>query len=206
MSEAHLDTARNCYVKDGREFARVSTVLKDMRITDDRWFPRDGHAAEIGTAVHAACHLLAEGRLDWESVDPAIRGYVDGFEAFCSETSFVYHFGEQIVVHPLLRYGGRFDLIGDVQGESTLIDLKSGTSVPVGVRLQLSAYVLAWVSMGHLAPQSRASLQLKPTGKYVFQRYDAGLMPKIDQDGWAGLVTVWHWMVREKLIKTGRAP
>ncbi len=91
-----------------------------------------------GTRVHGHCESFLRG----ESINCAEsdKGFVDALEKFIVELDpFVLEL-ESIVLSAVPGYGGRFDMIVRIAGETWLIDLKTGREYPIEHTLQLAAY------------------------------------------------------------------
>ncbi|HLX34682.1 MAG TPA: hypothetical protein VKR30_05495 [Candidatus Limnocylindrales bacterium] len=104
-------------------------------------FRRDA-AADLGTRVHAAAEALAKGqaaRIDPE-VEPFVAAYVRDFlERF--EPRILG--SETLVANLRHEYGGTADLWAEIDGETWLLDLKTGSGVYPDVALQLAGLARA---------------------------------------------------------------
>ncbi len=129
------------------------------------------HAAQRGKAVHAACHYLDDGDLDWATVSPEIEPYVRAWERFKSETGLIINEAEYPRYHATLGFAGTPDRLVTIGGKNGTLDIK--TYRPDGVTgIQLAAY--SYLSFG---PQPsfevprRWGLWLKNDGKYQLTDY-----------------------------------
>lgn len=95
---------------------------------------------DLGTRVHGYAALWAQGK--HADVLETDSPYLDGFEAFCRAKHPQWIESERAVVHSA-GYGGRFDLIGEIEGIAYLLDLKVGRAYLPELSLQLSAYKMA---------------------------------------------------------------
>src|ERR1700722_8899317 len=135
----------------GQTYAAQSSAIADAI---DVWQA----AAEFGTNVHAACHLLNQNDLDEESLDLALVPYLNSYRLFLSETGFVVTGSEVLLYHALMGYAGAADIFGDWMNTTWVVDIKSGV-VPRTVGAQLGAYQNAATRK----PRRRLCLQLCPT-------------------------------------------
>jgi hypothetical protein len=112
------------YWLDGRELMGVSSVLNVISPFNFS----DPIAMLRGTAVHMATEFFDKRTLDRETVDPAIMGYLVGWERFRQETGFSPKLGEieVKVCDPVLGVAGTYDRFGHVGGKSILLDIKTG--------------------------------------------------------------------------------
>lgn len=99
--------------------------------------------AARGTLVHGFAADWVAGR-DVEC-PPDAAPYLDALERFYEERTPTTVEAERTVVYnqPGLAYGGSFDWIAVVDGEATIIDLKTGGRYPVETTCQLAAYRFA---------------------------------------------------------------
>lgn len=115
-------------------------ILRGLGIIDTRW------AAESdlirGKAIHLGCKYLSEGCLDWESVDPSIKGWLEAYSHFLSEGYFHPKENELALHHPLYLYGVTFDTFGFYKDVLSVIEIKSYT-LPKWVCLQTAAQTMA---------------------------------------------------------------
>lgn len=72
-------------------------------------------------------------------------GFKNAFEDFLKNYSLFSRkeWLEKKVKHPRFRYAGTFDILGEIDGQFSLIDIKTSSSVYEDYRLQTSAYIMA---------------------------------------------------------------
>lgn len=97
--------------------------------------------AERGTKVHEACEFIDAGFAD--DVDPSVRGYADAYKRFLAETGFTIVKSEYKVANPPAKYAGTIDRVGTWQGDTCILDIKSGQVGP-DMQMQLAAYAYAY--------------------------------------------------------------
>lgn len=168
MAELAFDPIEHVYRLDGVVIPNVTRILG---ILDETWrVPAETlrAAAELGTAVHAACEYDDLGTLDESSVDADVWGYLEGWRRFRAETGFAPELIEARVFHPKLRYCGTLDRVGTLRGKHALLDIKSGAKW-ASHGPQTAAYQAAYEAEGgaHVARvQARYCLYLKSDGRY----------------------------------------
>lgn len=137
---------------------------------------------DLGTRAHG----YLESFLDRQEIDQVAGddGYVDALERFILENDPEVIAKEEIVLSEH-GYGGRFDLIAKIGGETGLIDLKSGGAHAQAHTLQLSAYRFAdglaqYDPVGNLLGLNPmptidwcAALYIRGDGNYYLDRYPA---------------------------------
>lgn len=126
-----------------------------------------------GRYVHKACALCAEGRLDWNSLDPDIRLYVEAFKDWLSQSGLKFQRAEVSVVSKKYGYGGRLDFLFGKQKDGWVVDLKVGASgSDPFVGMQVEAYRKAIAeSETELLLRRRGVLWLTAKGLGVVWRF-----------------------------------
>lgn len=103
-------------------------------------YQRDS-AADIGTRVHRLVEQLARG------IEPEITAeeapFVDAYRTFLAAFRPRFLALEEMVVSLRHHYGGTLDAIAVIEGETWLLDVKTGTGVYPETGLQLAAYASA---------------------------------------------------------------
>lgn len=130
------------------------------------------HAQRRGTFVHRACELHALGTLDESTVDPELAPYLDAFRKFLDDTGFVVIHTEKRLYDRLRDYCGTADIIGLLNGEPVVLDIKTPAQINrLAVGAQLAAYKAAFNSMYRANPVTgRVALRLGETG-YRLDRF-----------------------------------
>jgi hypothetical protein len=175
-------TAISNLLDDGKSaaFAGAAVKLERQGVNyREEWNAR----AEIGTRVHGHCEAFLRG----EDIEQAAeeKGYVDALEKWIV-TDDPQVIEQEAIVLSQLGYGGRFDILCRIGGETALIDLKAGKKYPVEHSLQLSAYANAdglavfnpagmLIGVRDLPPIDWcACLYVRADGTYDLDRYPAG--------------------------------
>ena len=135
-------------------------------------------AAAKGTAVHEACELIDYGVEPDE--DPEIDGYLLAYQTFMLEHDVEWEMIERLVgfyrglpfdneFGELPLYAGTLDRFGMVDGEPTVVDIKTYASMTTDAQLsascQTSLYKDAIESQGAFV-MKRAILHLRKDGTY----------------------------------------
>lgn len=129
-------------------------------------------AAEFGSHVHQACHLMNMEELDWASLDPALVPYVTAWKEFLEDTGAVVIKSEHRVYSARHKFAGTLDVMVEWRRRNRLIDLKSTASVPRTVGPQTAAYAEAHTEMTGQHVDDRYCLHLKPDGRYKAHKLD----------------------------------
>src|SRR5262245_59804304 len=134
------------YLLDGIEIPRVTQVGEAVGAFTGMEFWTE-EARQRGSAVHAATHYYDEGDLDYDSVDPTIRPYLDAYILFEEESGFRPDIVEQCFVNEGFRFAGRPDRIKNTVRKSELFPRKCIIDIKTGARegwhaVQLAGYAL----------------------------------------------------------------
>lgn len=185
-----LDESSHIYThQDGHQPPSVTGILGSVPPwlhRFDRAKPEDvARKGDIGRAVHLACEYFDQRVLDWDSLDPEVQPYVEGWILFCQEKRVEVLAVEQRVYHPQLGYAGTLDrlLLADTAHGRGLVlgDIKTGDGSMAGP--QTAAYLDAYAAMAAAGlveqpptlgqPVDRWSIQLLPTGRYALTDHTA---------------------------------
>ena len=110
---------------NGRPVPSVTQVLRDLGCYDPGKYTAG--SAGRGTWVHKACHHQWKGILDWGEMPPDKLGYLSAFVLFLAENqNLVIADVEKMVSHSGAWFAGFADIIGILDDQPILIDIKSG--------------------------------------------------------------------------------
>jgi len=194
-----LDFEEHIYRFGGKRQPGVSEVLTGLGIVEENYFTE--FSRDRGTAVHTAVEFHLTGGLDWGSLDPRIRGYVEAACAFLKDAGIEAGPGtivERPLFHPVYRYCGTPDLVCHAFGHRTVVDWKTGGLGCAG--MATAAYeMLARVHYPMPKPtdvRRRIAVQLYPDGRY--KKFD--LQDGFDYSDWTSAVTLYNkfHMTRER--------
>ncbi len=133
-----FDEVTHTYCLGGKKLPSVTQILDTVGLISS--FAKSETAALRGSLVHKACHYLAEGKLDWASVDARILGYVLAYQKFLDETRFEPEILECSQYHRDYLYAGTPDAVGKhIKMGRYLYDIKTGSPAKYH-GLQTAAY------------------------------------------------------------------
>jgi len=184
-----FDEEKHEYTLAGRVIPSVTQLLKDAGVLQFGVGELANEAAMMrGKAVHAACHYLDEGDLNWKSVSDEIIGFVFAYEKFKEETGFKPDRIEERLFHPSLMYAGTLDREGTwkLSKNRVLIDLKTGQDQP-GYALQLAGYDLLLPTL--TLPRERFGVELYADGSFKLIDHNE----ESDRDIFLSIVSLWWW-------------
>lgn len=174
-----FDPSTHTYRLGDRKLPGVTSIL-DCGIASYAGVPRHvlDAAAKRGTYVHRACELLLWDLLDWDSLEPDYRPYVDAFAKFLKESGVDPELPEERVWHRELFYAGTADLICRLAKRKkfrrAVIDFKTSFRLMPAVGPQLAAYQDAFNSAEKNDPVvDRYALHLRKDGTYQLEPYES---------------------------------
>lgn len=176
MSRLRFYDEGHVYELDGKPIPSVSEILRYMsrEVYGDIERYLLEQAAERGTAVHLATQQLDESgecaiECRWE-------GYLQAYAQFRRQHRVEWRYIEKPLAHRRLWYAGTIDRVGLLDGEMTVLDIKTNRTVkkPL-VKAQLNGYRL--LCMANRLPRvlRLCCLQLQETGRY--RLYDVAIDP-----------------------------
>jgi hypothetical protein len=118
----------------------------------------------LGHALHQDSHAYDDDdALDWSTVDPRVRPYLEAWCAFRTNTGLTPTVRERLVYHEILGYAGTLDgIFSKPDGSLVLCDLKTGDLHDSACAYQTAGYVLAWEHEHGAGPMERWGVQLVP--------------------------------------------
>jgi hypothetical protein len=150
-----FDAEQHRYFLGDRELPSVTAVLGLLERFEGVPAATLEAAREFGVHVHLACDLDNRGLLDEASLDPALAPYLVGWRKYRAESGIALLGSEVRLYDERLGYAGTCDVVGELNGQRAVIDIKSG-AVPRTVGAQTAAYAHA------LGVRRRYCVQLLP--------------------------------------------
>lgn len=142
----NFDKISHVYRISGEAVPSVTQILKAEGFINTAFY--NDYNRDRGSAIHKAIHLYEQDDLDEESLDPAIRPYLDDWIMVKRSLGLVVSASERVMAHPTLRFAGTADILGTNEGGNpVLIDIKTGGPEPWH-GLQLAAYEILDGSVG----------------------------------------------------------
>lgn len=143
----------------------ITKVLKLTGFIDSTWFTDE--ARERGKKTHKACWYLAEGDLDWRSVDLACMARVDAFDRFLREYQPTLLAVERPLHSAVYNFAGTPDFLFNIAGRPALVEVKTGKA-GLAAKLQTAAQkVLVEENLG-VTNVIRYGFELTKEGRYRF--------------------------------------
>ena len=183
-----FDSLSHTYKLSGTVISSVTQILTDMGLIDTS-FHQEAHAIR-GRACHAAILYHLQGDLDESNIDDRIKPYLSAFKLFESHVRLKPVMGlvEKPMIHESLMFAGTPDIPCELNGIPSLIDLKTGSVLPVH-SLQLAAYKILLRDVEHFEVVKRYVLQLKNDGTYLLREFN----DKNDERIWLSCLAIYNW-------------
>ena len=126
-----------------RQLPGISAILRGSGLVGEDRFSKEEDRIR-GKAIHLAIKYLNENCLDWDSVDPYIKGWVEAYRDFKSSTGFIPGSVEVPVYHPAFLFAGTPDVAGIFPGDPSpvVVEIKTGILNEEAVRLQLAGQAI----------------------------------------------------------------
>jgi len=159
-----LDEETHTYYYNDREVPGVTSILSAVGISNDYFY--DSLGSIRGKFLHRAVQLY-HSDTGVGKLDPRLVPYFDGYLRFVDDTGFVPVDSEKLVFNKAYMYAGTLDLRGPLFDFDSVIDIKTGLSLPKEVGIQLSGYALAC----EVKPKRKYSLHLPGNGMYGLNRH-----------------------------------
>lgn len=186
---------------DGRLVPSVTTILSAVGIGQDyeairSYSAEHGDAVErkreIGSALHADAHAFDDDDLDFDTVHPDVRPYLDAWATFRANAGVVPIARERVVYHAALGYCGTLDgLFRTPDGRTVLIDIKTGDPDDSGCRYQTAGYQMAYqVDHSDVVVHERWGVQLTPDRQIPYRVHP--YTDWRDHDTWRAIVTTFY--------------
>ena len=161
--EITFDPAIHAYSIYGIRVPSVTQCLKACGFIEERG---DEYAMKRGEYVHEATALDDAGKLDESSLDPVILPYVQAWRRFRKDSGFLPLKIECRVGHPVYRYAGTLDRIGEMPDDGQwVLDIKTGSPADWHP-LQTALYAVAAEYMDGDVTLKRAAVYLRDNGSY----------------------------------------
>ena len=154
---------KHLYTINGRPVPSVTQIIRgifgEFNNPNAEWY------MQRGSAVHLAIHLEINNKLDWNTVDPRITGYINAFHKFLKETGYKTHISECQMFSKQLQFAGTADVVlKDEKDKLILADFKS--SIDPVVDLQLGGYSLLWTQNYSNVIKKMCAIELNESGQY----------------------------------------
>lgn len=181
-----FDAEAHSFTVLGKPAPGVTTILRSCGIGVNSFWTQEGR--ELGQKTHKAIHYHAEGDLDCDSLDDAVKPRVEAYIRFCAEMQFK----PDLIEQPLYRTNPVYCGIPDqVQFDRAVIDFKNGPH-ETWHSLQESAYCFL-LPNPHI--YERWAVHLKDDGKYFLRVFPKQELQS-DYNVFLSALNIYSWKSR----------
>lgn len=189
-----FDETRHIYQLDGQILPGVTAVLGVINKPGlNEWMARLGTfeanrqrdaAAGHGTQVHAACEAIAKAWAeagDPPRLDDSLALYTDAYSSWMNANVHRVIAAEPRVASRTHGVAGSIDLVAEmIDGQTAIIDLKTGSTVPDTTPLQTAAYGRLLLEQDGVQATRRIAIHLprKTPGELTVIEYPAETEPE----------------------------
>ena len=124
MLRPDFNEEKHEYSYGGKQLPSVTTVIK--KVLNIEYPDYAIYHATRGTYVHKAIELWFKGVLDFETVDEAVKPYLDSFIKFQEKAKIEPVILEERFADKNISFAGTVDIVGKVKGKTYLFDIKTG--------------------------------------------------------------------------------
>ena len=172
MSNLEFMGDRHIYYLGGKQIPCVSDLCRFIarEIYKDTPDWQLEAAADRGTKVHSAAEIL--DKYGSAGIEEEYAPYLEAYASFLREHDVNWELIEHAGFHPHFLYAGTIDRYGVLDGERTLVDIKTTYTVHKPLcAATLNLYRLILEANGYTVDQM-AILHLRKTGKYKIIKFD----------------------------------
>ncbi|MDR0485409.1 MAG: PD-(D/E)XK nuclease family protein [Elusimicrobiota bacterium] len=161
------------YIVDGKEVPSVSAILQAAGMVNFEGIPADvlEHKRQFGTAIHKATELFDKNELNFKSLTGDLMPYIDAWAKFKKDFDIEIE-PENVERHFYcreFRYCGTIDRIAFVNGQLSVIDIKTSAALAPSVAIQLAAYANGIEDVPK--PIGRYAVRLSAAGQYKVEEF-----------------------------------
>src|SRR3990167_2909437 len=128
------------YFWNGKQVPNVTTVLAPLTDYSKIHYAVLDRARQEGEHMHRMVELFIHDDLDEGALPAWLKPRLAAYQKFLTDTGFSCEASEHLVYHIAHEYAGRLDLIGTMNGDISVIDIKRSLFAGPAIALQLAAY------------------------------------------------------------------
>jgi len=201
MNKLTFNAEKHEYSIDGVVIPGYSRIAKDMGLVDySNVSPADlEYKGQVGSAVHKAIFLHNEDTLDMDSLAEPVTGYFNSWLMFVElyKPTILIQYSENPICSFKWRYGVTPDIVAEIKGILTVLELKCVSAMNAVTALQTSAQKIALEETYNIKIKQRWGLQLKPDCMPELKCYEK----LSDTTAWLSNVNAWYWKKENGLWK-----
>jgi len=179
------------------EHPRVTSILKEAGLVNFDFINPDllNRASAFGTAVHEATRLYDLNDLNENTLDPALKPYLNAWVKFKKDVGIkTFVEIEKEVCSKHYGFAGRLDRIFTRKNKLVLMDIKTSKNIMPVTGLQLAGYQIAYEEMAKKKIKERWGISLQEN-KYSITVFD----DLADRSIFLSALTLRNWRKKWKI-------
>ena len=196
-----FDQVNHIYKLDGAIIPGYSQIAKDLGLIDYSNVPQRNleWKRQVGQAVHTAIFWDNTNELNMDSLDETVSSYFKSWLIFKElyQPKILTEYSEKPICSIKWRYGVTPDIISEVKGGLTIVEVKTVSQMNPVTAIQTEAQKVAIEETYKLKIKQRWGLQLIPNAMPKLEPYTK----LSDHSEWLSAVNVWHLKERLGLWK-----
>jgi len=193
MTDFNFNPESHQYTLDGKPLPSVTGIVASTGVYDNNY---NQHRKEIamakGSAVHKACYLSDENRLNFKTLSEIISPYLEAWQKFRMMNPFRVISSEVPMYHRDLMYAGIIDRVVNLKDTIILIDIKTGAKHEKAERLQTGGYRQLWdVNCPDMKIQKTWIVRLFSNSNFEI---DPIVEPKVDERAFLSAFNIYRFL------------
>lgn len=167
MSLLTFDPEKHIYRVDGLKLPSVTDICKPLVTFGEVSQEVLRQAARRGSQVHEYAELIDYGmEANDLEVEPELVGYVTAYTRFLRDYKPEWELIEKPLYSLDMGYAGTIDRYGIIDGEKTIVDIKTSSSANRATRIAWAVQLEAYLGLLGCGFAKRYNLWLKSDGSY----------------------------------------
>lgn len=167
MERLTFDPEKHIYRVDGLKLPSVTDICKPLVTFGEVSQEVLRQAARRGSQVHEYAELIDYGmEANDLEVEPELVGYVTAYTRFLRDYKPEWELIEKPLYSLDMGYAGTLDRYGIIDGEKTIVDIKTSSSASRATRIAWAVQLEAYLGLLGCGFAKRYNLWLKSDGNY----------------------------------------
>lgn len=162
------------YHFEGRRKVSVTQLIQSAGMTDYSMVPADilAHAQKRGRYIHAGTQFIDEGKLNWTTLDPVLRGYLKAYVSFKESVEYRPGIIEAGFYSKSFDFAGTPDRVCMINGVCGILDFKSSViENPADAIQTVGYYIMIRENIPAINCRKRWRLKLNSDGTFKLSEF-----------------------------------
>lgn len=198
MPELKFDSEKHRYYLDEKKILGVNEIIQLAGLSSYKGIT-DGRLNDArikGNYIHKGTSLLDQGTLDLNTIDEAIRPYIECWKMFVHGNGVEMLHNETKMYSQKLMIAGTMDRICKFENKLWVLDIKTGEEIKPETRLQLAAYQIIANEYLKINIKSRIVVRLTKTIPHIEKYGDES-----DQYDFMAVLRCVRWSLKYGMTK-----